>query len=76
MKDEYQNMLFCSKCGIVINDNRHWEIIKKLFYSIDSGSFSYKEHSKDEYCCKSCERDSKIDYVLNQNQSLNQLESL
>jgi hypothetical protein len=75
MKDEYQNMLFCSKCGIVISDNRIWEIAKKLFYSVDGDYYKY-EYSKDEYCCKSCERDSKIDDVINQNQSLNQLNNL
>jgi hypothetical protein len=62
MKDEYQNMLFCSKCGIVINDNRHWEITKKL-YSVDCDYYKY-EYSKDEYCCKSCERNSKMDIIL------------
>jgi hypothetical protein len=73
MKEEYQNKLFCSKCGIVISDNRIWEITKKLFYSVDVIDV---EVEKDEYCCKSCERDSKIDDVFNQNQSLNQLENL
>lgn len=75
MKDEYQNKLFCSKCGIVMSDYRTWGIAKNLFYSTDGDYYKY-EYSKYEYCCKSCERNSKIDDVLNQNQIQNQLDNL
>jgi hypothetical protein len=63
MKEEYQNKLFCSKCGIIISDNRIWEITKKLFYSVDGDYYKY-ENSYDKYLCKSCERDFKINELL------------
>lgn len=63
MKEEYNKIPVCYKCGDTLDYITMLKTKQMLFYSTDGDYYKY-ENSYDKYLCKSCERNSKIDKIL------------